>query len=55
MFLKSIVIVTIYLVTIFAGSPLVQIICNRLNLPKDDKSGLRGAGKYIDILKDFWF
>ena len=53
MFLKSIVIVVIYLATIFGGSPLVQVICNRLNLPKDDKSGLKEAGKYIGYFERF--
>jgi len=53
MFLKFTVTVITYLIVIFGGSPVVQIICKRLNLPRADKSGLRGAGKFIGYFERF--
>jgi hypothetical protein len=42
-----------YAAVILAGSPLVRWICTRLDLPKQRKEGLTGAGRFIGYFERF--
>lgn len=53
MVLKFVEVVVIYVIVIFGGSPLVQIICRKLNLPRADRTGLKEAGKFIGYFERF--
>ena len=51
--IKLFVTVAVYLIVIFGGSPLVQVICRKVNLPRIDKGGLKGAGRFIGYFERF--
>lgn len=51
--MKTIIIILVYIITIWGGSIIVENICRILKLPRSERQGLLNAGKYIGYLERF--